>query len=88
MEERIQHTATLVVGRLVRAASAREDAESDKKALTNCISAPLSKCGIRDWLQTAGSQQSPEAFAEKFDGVYSDRCGEQSFFAVVVFVRY
>ena len=88
MQERIQHTATLVVGRLVRAASTRQDEESDKNALTNYVSTPLRKCKIRDWLVTAGSQQSPEAFAEKFDGMYSDRCGEQSFFAVVASVVY
>ena len=88
VEERIRHTATLVVGRLVRAESTRQDEESDKNALTNYVSAPLRKCRIRDWLHAAGSQQSPEAFAEKFDGMYSDRCGEQSFFAVVVFIRY
>ena len=76
VQKRIQHTATLVVGRLVRAASTRQDEESDKNALTNYVSAPLRKCKIRDWLHTAGSQQSPEAFAEKFDGMYSDRCGE------------
>ena len=88
VQERIQHTATLVVGRLVRTASTRQDEESDKNALTNYVSAPLRKCKIRDWLHTTGSQHSPEEFAEKFDGMYSDRCGEQSFFAIVVFVSY
>ena len=59
MQERIQYTATLVVGRLVRAASTRQDEESDKNALTNYVSTPLRKCRIGSIQQVPSSHQKP-----------------------------
>ena len=79
MQQRIQSTTSLVVGRLVRAATVQQ---SDKKALTTYVSTPLRKCKLRDRLGKAGSQESPEHFAEHFDEMYRHRCGERCFSAV------
>lgn len=71
MQRRIRRTASLVVGRLVCAATVEH---SDKKALTDFISNPTRKCKLQDLLNQAGSQESPEDFARTFDEMYSDSC--------------
>ena len=80
MQYRIQRTASLVVGQLLRRASVEE---ADKKALASYVSNPLRKCKLQDWLSQAGSQDSPEEFADIFDKMYNERCGEGRFSAKV-----
>lgn len=74
MQRQIQRTASLVVGRLVCAATADR---SHEKALTNYISNPMRICKLRNFLSQAGSQASPEDFAHLFDEICSDRCEKE-----------
>lgn len=78
MRRRIRRTASVVVGRLVCAATVEH---SDEKALTDYVSNPTGKCKLQDLLDQLGSQESPDDFAHAFDKLHSYRCGEKGFSA-------
>ena len=75
MQHRIQRTASLVVGQLLRRASVEE---ADKKALASYVSNPLRKCKLQDWLTHRTHQKNLQIY---FDKMYNERCGEGRFSA-------
>lgn len=63
MQRQIQRTASLVVRRFVCPATVEH---SHGQPLTDYLSSPVRKCKLRDLLNQADSQGSPEDFAHMF----------------------